>query len=111
MDWSRERGIAFERDEGRCQRCSRPASDVHHRVVRGRKNCNDPGVVRGLSGLVSLCRECHSIVHLDPAAAYGAGYMVRTGEDPAQIPLYPSGRIAIWLDNDGGRKVEHDWQF
>jgi hypothetical protein len=111
VDWRAARGIAFERDEGKCQKCCLPAADVHHRIVRGFKACNDPEVVRGLAGLVSACRRCHMGFHLFPQEGYDSGFLVHSWDDPEEIPLRPSGKVMIWLSDEGGRKVVSDWQF
>lgn len=54
-----------------CARCGGRADDAHELLSRARGgSITDPG------NIVPLCRDCHSHVHLNPAASSAAGYMV-----------------------------------
>ena len=72
--WERVRAQALARDHGLCQRCMSqgrvtPAVIVHHVRHLTPANVSDPRVALDLGNLVSLCRECHAIVHgLDHAS-------------------------------------------
>ncbi len=48
------RRAVFDRDDGLCIICRRPASDVHHVIFRS------AGGADSLENCVSLCRDCHA---------------------------------------------------
>jgi 5-methylcytosine-specific restriction endonuclease McrA len=53
--WLRQ--LVHERDSYTCVFCEQGATDVHHVTPRSRGGRNRPG------NLVSLCRQCHDLVH------------------------------------------------
>ncbi len=55
--WSTVRMAIFERDSRECQSCGKPAEQVHH-ILYDRL-----GSERSFD-LISLCRSCHSLVHI-----------------------------------------------
>lgn len=67
-EWKRARAEAMRRDHGLCQRCLSlgrevPAEIVHHVVELTPANLSDPRVATDPGNLVSLCRDCHAVVH------------------------------------------------
>jgi 5-methylcytosine-specific restriction protein A len=86
VEWEKTRKLILARDSGKCLRCLGEACDVHHRKPKGMGGA-DADTEFGPANLVSLCRECHSFCHLNPALAYESGFLVHSGEDPAAIPL------------------------
>jgi len=87
LNWETARKAALERDEHQCRRCSRPATDVHHRRIKGMGGTSDPEINFGLSNLLSACRECHSHVHLHPAESYESGWLVHSWDAPEDVEL------------------------
>lgn len=92
----------------RCERCggTGPAFSVHHRLPRGR------GGENRLSNLVLLCGSattpggCHGEVESYREQAYDDGWLVRTGIDPATVPVNIHGpRERTLLDDDGFYEV------
>jgi hypothetical protein len=81
--YSRQRGAAFERADGRCEAtvhadgCSGRAEQVHHREGR---NVPDP---HHLDNLVCLSERCHSRAHLWPLWAYEQGLSIRKNRGAA----------------------------
>lgn len=82
--------------EGRdrvCVRCGRAVArdedSLHHRIPRGRGGENSP------ENLILLCGSgttgCHGWVERNRTAAYGLGYLVETGIDPADVPVTVAG--------------------
>lgn len=75
--YERQRKRAYERDNGCCVVCNRPAStgSIHHRQGRGGL---DP---HRLSNLITVhgsgTTGCHGRIHAEPAWAYDWGFMVR----------------------------------
>lgn len=86
QQWEKTRRLILARDSGKCLRCLGEAADVHHRKLKGAGG-SCPETEFGLANLVSLCRDCHSFCHLNPALAYSAGFLVHSWDDPAEIPL------------------------
>jgi 5-methylcytosine-specific restriction endonuclease McrA len=97
------------RDESCCVRCGvslRVPLDysIHHRIPRGRGGSNR------LSNLILLCGSattgCHSWIESHRGESYRQGWLVRTDEDPATVPVLYGGRGRVLLDNNGEwRKV------
>lgn len=99
--YNRQRQAAYERDNGGCVICGKPAESVHHRQGRSGP---DP---HRLANLVTACgdgvRGCHGEIHANPSAAYVYGRMVprlgvRTPEDTPVLTL--NGWVLF--DNHGG---------
>lgn len=59
-DWAKRRKIVYDRDGGRCRRCGVTISldkcHIHHIVRRSQ------GGAHSLENLVTLCRDCHSLM-------------------------------------------------
>lgn len=97
------------RDEDRCVRCGGfvwklAGHSIQHRIPRGRGGSNR------LSNLVLLCGSattgCHGWVESHRGESYRHGWLVRTDEDPAKVPVLCARRGLILLDNSGEwRKV------
>ncbi len=93
-EWETARKAALDRDEGTCRRCWLPATDVHHRQVKGMGGTRNEKIAYGLPNLVSLCRDCHRHVHMNVAESYKQGWLVHSWDDPADIPLPDEGACA-----------------
>jgi 5-methylcytosine-specific restriction endonuclease McrA len=102
LTWQAVRKAAASRDDGMCLRCARPATDVHHRQLKGMGGTSDEYRKYGLANTVCLCRSCHSHVHAHPAESYESGFLVHSWNDPEEVPL-KSGAAIIWLRADGTR--------
>lgn len=99
------------RDGGRCRRCgvwlANVPGSVHHRLPRGR------GGDARLSNLVLLhgdgVRGCHGEVEAHRAQAYDDGWLVRSGEDPADVAvLAPEGWVLLADDGSESLAVSRD---
>ena len=51
------------RDKYKCQKCSRPAQEVHHKIHLSPENIWDIKVSLNPDNLISLCRDCHFEIH------------------------------------------------
>lgn len=80
----------YDREDGLCQRCTREASDVHHRKLRSRGGGDDD------VNCVLLCAECHTWCHRNPAVATETGWMVPGMVDPATVTPVPLGHVGVW---------------
>lgn len=99
--YRRQKQRAYERDNGGCVVCDRPAESTHHRQGRSGP---DP---HRLANLLTVCgdgvRGHHGEIHANPAAAYAYGRMVpRLGiRTPEETPVLTHHGWVL-LDNDGG---------
>lgn len=70
MDYDDARKLISQRNAGRCELCSLPGTDAHHRQTR-RFASDCP------CSLMWLCSGCHhDRVHGQPAAARGYGWII-----------------------------------
>lgn len=101
-----QRADALARNSGICEICGEARStDVHHRQPRGMGGAHGAraGFVNRLSNALALCHTCHDMVERDRTAATRNGWLVRRGEDPAQVPAMLNtwlGMCPTWLDDD-----------
>lgn len=105
MTWVAAKRVVAARDGGNCLRCLGPATDVHHRLVKGMGGSKDP-LVAGLANLVSLCRICHDWVHAHPGEAYKAGWLVLRGTVPGDAPIRLNAGEWLWLTDDGNARCD-----
>lgn len=104
MDLATSRVEVYARSLGRCERCGDSLGSswaCHHRKLRSQGGGNGP------ENLAALCHPCHNLgkhaVHLNPAAAYAAGWLVASWDDPALVPVQVAGALGLlWLDPAGG---------
>jgi len=71
------------------------ATDAHHRLNRSQGGRWD------LAGLLHLCRVHHHHVTVNPAAAMEQGWTVRSGRNPADVPVWLGGYGFCFLNTDG----------
>ena len=62
-EWENVRNAVLMRDKYLCQKCGRPAEEVHHKVHLSPQNIGDPSVTLNMDNLVSLCKDCHFEEH------------------------------------------------
>lgn len=91
--------IVYARSSGRCELCTRNASEWHHR-----QNRSQGGTWAPANGL-HLCLWCHQFITEHPEHAAALGLTVQRGADPVTTPAYvhPCGFWRGWwlLDNHG----------
>ena len=90
-----------ERSCGACEICFwYNATNWHHRKNRSQGGDNS------LSNAMHLCGSgttgCHGMVTENPALAYENGWSVRSGHDPAAVPVLRHGSDWVVFDNGGG---------
>ena len=98
--WTKVRKVVAARDVY-CVRCSREATDVHHRKVKGIGGTSDEEVAFGLANLILLCRACHAYVHQNPAEAYETGYLVHSWDDPEMTGVITKTWRILTFRSDG----------
>lgn len=88
--------ILRARSDGVCEGCGRnPASDFSHRVKasQGGSYCPTNGL--------DLCRPCHTWLHDNETEAEKLGWLLRSHQDPADVPAWLFGRGLVFLRADG----------
>lgn len=89
-----------ERSAGLCEICGeRQATETHHRLPRSH------GGPDSVENLIRVCgwgnhTGCHGKAHSD-SLRYANGWAVRSGYDPALLPVVYRGQLTI-LTADGG---------
>jgi hypothetical protein len=102
------RNELYARSGGYCEKCGGSLGDnwaAHHRLLR--KHGGKDEIVN----LLALHHECHNLgtnsVHLNPAKSYEAGYLVKSWDNPATMPiLLPDGKRKCLTED--GKYCEHD---
>jgi len=101
------RDALLARCKGYCESCGWPLQTnwaAHHRKLRSH------GRDDSLSNLVALHHNCHNLatdsVHLSPGPAYERGLLVRSYEDPSEVPLILRDGKAVLL-SDTYTEVRH----
>ncbi len=62
-------------------RCNGRAAHQHHRKLRSQGGTNDP------DNLLGVCVLCHHEIHAHPAVSYEHGWLVKSWDDPATVPV------------------------
>ena len=94
--------LVRSRAGGLCERCGKPASDIHHRQPRQRGGTRREHIHSAVN-CVSLCRLCHDDVERHREQAYADGWLVHSWDDPRDVPwLSHLYRQLVWPDYAGG---------
>ena len=92
------------RSGGYCEICHCDCSELgafHHRRPRGSGGSRDPRS-GGAANCLLLCPADHDrIERLERAEARDRGWIVRQGQDPAEVPVWRNRRWVL-LDDEGG---------
>lgn len=88
------RRLVTSRSRGRCELCQAAATDLHHRQ---RRDMGD----HSAGNLLHLCRLCHRRIHSHVTVSQQNGWIVRTHDDPYDIPVLLDEQL--WMFRfDGG---------
>ena len=68
-EWKKVRKFVLMRDRYVCQKCGKPAQEVHHIIHLTPENIWNPQIALNPSNLVSLCRDDHFKIHEQDKAA------------------------------------------
>lgn len=74
QEWSKVRQYVLMRDKYKCQKCNRPAQEVHHIKHLTPDNIWDPWIALNPDNLISLCKACHFDQHKEDKAAGKKNY-------------------------------------
>lgn len=85
---AKTRRLVFERASYRCERCGRGDGRfaIHHRRPRGMGGTRRPET-NAPDALLLLCEPCHLHVEAHREESLRLGYLVRQGQDPADVPV------------------------
>lgn len=61
-EWRKCRA-AYLRKEPLCERCGKPATQVHHKQRLTRESIKDPSIALNFDNLEALCDDCHRLEH------------------------------------------------
>lgn len=73
------------REYSPCAICGRPSVHTHHRKLRSQGGDNSE------VNLIRLCLSHHSYIHANPTESYENGWLVKSFDDPALIPVLTEG--------------------
>ncbi|AIK69329.1 HNH endonuclease [Mycobacterium phage ThreeRngTarjay] len=93
------RRLIIDRDQGLCARCMYSGAEVHHRRPRGIGGSKDPATNAPANGVL-LCPSCHRWIESNRDRARQDGWLVRQGQNPADIPVRYRGEWVL-LREDG----------
>ena len=90
----------IERSGGKCeamnfQYCTGQAEQLHHRQLRSQ------GGEHTVENIIAVCAADHSRFHREVAEAQSQGWIVRSTQEPAEVPMKYRGRTVV-LAADGG---------
>lgn len=104
----RARAGGGDPERAACEACAfhvgRYGGEIQHRVARGRGGTRRP-VINTIVNAALLCSHCHRLAESRDADMYGAGWWLKSWQDPACEPVLlnsetRSGMLA-WLAPDG----------
>lgn len=67
--------------EVQAEGCYGRASETHHRKLRSQGGDNDQ------ANLLRCCSHCHLEIHRLPGLSYEHGWLVKSWQDPAAVPV------------------------
>lgn len=98
--------LVLARDGHRCVACGVPLHgqrgvdySLHHRKRRSQGVDNSPANLVSLCG--HGCSQCHGLVHSEVAEARLTGFLLRSTENPEEVPVEHARHGRVLLLNDG----------
>ena len=80
-EWAQVRSFVLMRDKYKCQKCGKPAQEVHHKEHLTPANIWDNSVNLNPDNLISLCRDCHFEEHRQDKAEGKKRYDLEKNSD------------------------------
>lgn len=103
------RSVVYRRSEnGRCEICSRPGTNVHHRQRQGRPW--NPGNLLRVCG-AGNSSGCHGWIETNPTHARALGLIVHRDHDPLVMPVFARPALlwrGWWQPDDDGMWIPSD---
>ena len=98
--------IVLDRAKGYCEKCGEAGEDMalHHRKLKSR------GGKDSVANLMVVHHKCHNLgtgsIHMNPANATVAGWMVPSWADPEDYPIrLPDGEIVRFREDGSKEKI------
>lgn len=96
------RDIVTERAQDHCEACGVDApQQYHHRRARGMGSTKNPEANLA-SNCLFISAHCHQFIESQRALALDRGWLIRQGQNPAQVPVLRHGSDWVLLLEDGG---------
>ena len=96
------------RSQGICERCgAAPAVQIHHRRPRGMGGSSAADTNRASNGL-AVCVSCHTDIEANRGDSLKYGFLVRQGQNPAEIGVLRMGEWVLLRDDDGFQRVRSE---
>lgn len=98
--------LVLKRDDWKCCCCGDQLyGDRGSGWCIGHRKLRAQGVDNRPANLFSSCIDCERATHGHPERARQAGWMLKSTEDPQEIPMEHAVHGTVLLDNDGGFAV------
>ena len=96
------RDQVIARASGYCERCGKLSFryEIHHRRPRGMGGSKAADTNTAANALF-VCADCHREIEADRKAALKFGWLVRQGQEPAEVKVFRRGTW-VQLNNEGG---------
>jgi hypothetical protein len=96
------RALVYARSAGLCERCGAArATNWHHRQARGRGKVGQWCPSNGMHLCGSGSTGCHGYITENPKTSREQGWSVPSWEDPANVPVWVTGREFVFLTPNG----------
>jgi hypothetical protein len=100
--------VVLKRDNWKCACCGdRIYGDRGSEWCIGHRKLRAHGVDNRPANLFVSCMACERETHAGPERARQAGWMLRSTEDPEEVPMEHAVHGTVLLDNNGGYAVIH----
>lgn len=96
------RALVWERDNGRCVACGKPAEELQHVRCRGMGGSRNPAI-NSPANLVWLCRPCHRLAEARVELMNVGGYWKYSWQKPG--PVYYATEGAWYVLGDDGTRT------
>lgn len=94
--------LILERADNHCECCGvGRVEQAHHRRPRSSGGSKAADTNTAANGL-GCCTRCHNLIESQRALALDRGWLVRQGQNPADVPVLRHGADWVLLLEDGG---------
>lgn len=102
------RDMIVRRSQGVCERCgAAPAVQIHHRRPRGMGGSSAADTNVASNGL-AVCVACHREIEANRADSLKYGWLIRQGQNPAEIGVLRMGEWVLLRDDEGFERVRSE---
>ena len=99
------RDIVTERAQDHCEACGvGRIEQIHHRRPRGMGG-SEMYVTNTAANALAVDSRCHALIESQRALALDRGWLIRQGQNPADVPVLRHGSEWVLLLEEGGVSV------